>query len=1212
MATNIDLGTFNWDISKIEQQLISNRQEMEKFSDAIKANKKILNDEKKEIDAFQKGIDAMIELQKQLNEEKEAGIITEEDYNKEMENSNILITESKKRISELSATQSAHIKTIIDSENAVKGLRLENAELNKLHTTGRTEIEGNEGAYRDLNKELNALKIESKNLGAELVKLKRAGQENTEEYRSLEEEWKRVSQQADILNDDFKSIDGSVGDNQRNVGAYKEAIVGAFSEITQGAMQLASGNVTDGFESIKNGFTSLRAAAIETYAALLANPLTALVVALSAVAVGIGLGVKEMFEYNASIKENIKLVEDLTNTSGQISDDIRLRGQALAETFGGDFKEVIQTANVLAKQLGISYEQAFDKIQDGYVRGANANGDFLDRLREYAPLLEKYGFNIDEIIALQVQAQEQGIFNDKFEDSLKEAGLSLEEFTKAQSDALTNSFGKEFSDKISQGINSGALSVKDALLLMGTEAKKQNLSVQQWGTITADVFKGAGEDAGGAKKVIDNVYTALIKAGEPYTELQQKTDEYADAMTLLKKAKDEALKSDGIVAFQSAWDIAIVNIQTGFYKFIGTLIDGAKWIDEVTGFSDILFSLFQTGKEYISSVKGVFNELVGALSDLFDALGLNNSETGKFVKTIFSAINPLNIIRAVFKSLISILDGVQLAIRTVRVNFTAFTSTIKTVFSQLSNIISNFDFTSPLDSLKKFADINISGTFSKAQKEAEKAIETKKALDKAFKDDVKVEDVKVENVKAGATVKADTKKVSNAKKAVKDAEKAVEDATKKELELQKEKASQSIALAKSELAEYISLNAEKYKDDKTLLSKKLEDQKAYFDEVARLKSIELEKEKEAQLLTAKSEEEKSQINRDFALKEVELKRETETKKSEIQKTFDAKIAEQKKVAQAIEFQQRLLDLEIEGASEYEVRQAQLDQETQQKLDAFLLENDLKRISDQENYDINAEIQAQRTELENEIALVNDENEKLRLQNKLNGLNLLEAQSAEQSKQIEQSKQNAILSGYAQTFGNVADLLGKNTALGKTFAIADATIQGYQAVMNAYTTAQKSPITLVNPAYPFIQAGIAGAFSVAQIAKIATTKAPKAAKGMLIKGNSHANGGVNISTPNGIIEAEGGEPILTKKAFQMFPGLISDINVAGGGVPLYAKGGMVGTSNLSSVQNNFKLPSQQLIIDENSLSLIANAIYAGSQSGISDLSTNRKIANGANF
>jgi hypothetical protein len=45
---------------------------MEKFSDAIKANKKILNDEKKKIDDFQKGIDAMVELQKKLNDEKEA------------------------------------------------------------------------------------------------------------------------------------------------------------------------------------------------------------------------------------------------------------------------------------------------------------------------------------------------------------------------------------------------------------------------------------------------------------------------------------------------------------------------------------------------------------------------------------------------------------------------------------------------------------------------------------------------------------------------------------------------------------------------------------------------------------------------------------------------------------------------------------------------------------------------------------------------------------------------------------------------------------------------------------------------------------------------------------------------------------------------------------------------------------------------------------
>lgn len=234
----------------------------------------------------------------------------------------------------------------------------------------------------------------------------------------------------------------------------------------------------------------------------------------------------------------------------------------------------------------------------GYVKGANASGDFLERLREYAPLLEKYGFDISEIIALQTQSQQQGIFNDKFEDSLKEAGLSLQEFTKAQSDALTSAFGKDFSDKISQGVNSGALSVKDALLLMGSEAKKQGLSVQEWGILTADVFKGAGEDAGGAKVVLDNVYAALVKQSEPLTALQQKTQELSQANYELAKAKDEALKSDAVINFQKDMEILGVQIQTIWYNLVGGAVDFIKWIDKMTGASDLLGETWDAGSEY--------------------------------------------------------------------------------------------------------------------------------------------------------------------------------------------------------------------------------------------------------------------------------------------------------------------------------------------------------------------------------------------------------------------------------------------------------------------------------------------------------------------------------------------------------------------------------------------------------------------------------------
>lgn len=75
---------------------------------------------------------------------------------------------------------------------------------------------------------------------------------------------------------------------------------------------------------------------------------------------------------------------------------------------------------------------------------------------------------------------------------------------------------------------------------------------------------------------------------------------------------------------------------------------------------------------------------------------------------------------------------------------------------------------------------------------------------------------------------------------------------------------------------------------------------------------------------------------------------------------------------------------------------------------------------------------------------------------------------------------------------------------KAVSIAETTIKTIQGVQNAFTTASASPITIGFPAYPFIQAGVAGAFGVAQIAKIASTQ---------YQGSSGSSAG-SVSTPSG--------------------------------------------------------------------------------------------------
>lgn len=58
---------------------------------------------------------------------------------------------------------------------------------------------------------------------------------------------------------------------------------------------------------------------------------------------------------------------------------------------------------------------------------------------------------------------------------------------------------------------------------------------------------------------------------------------------------------------------------------------------------------------------------------------------------------------------------------------------------------------------------------------------------------------------------------------------------------------------------------------------------------------------------------------------------------------------------------------------------------------------------------------------------------------------------------------------------------------KAMKIASTIMSTIEGVQNAFKTAQDSPITAVVPAYPFIQAGIAGAFGLAQVAKLKATK-----------------------------------------------------------------------------------------------------------------------------
>lgn len=102
---------------------------------------------------------------------------------------------------------------------------------------------------------------------------------------------------------------------------------------------------------------------------------------------------------------------------------------------------------------------------------------------------------------------------------------------------------------------------------------------------------------------------------------------------------------------------------------------------------------------------------------------------------------------------------------------------------------------------------------------------------------------------------------------------------------------------------------------------------------------------------------------------------------------------------------------------------------------------------------------------------------------------------------------------AQKIGGVISQLGslfaEETVAAKAAAVASATIDTYAAAWAAFKNAQKNPISILGPAYPYISAGIAVAGGIANIKKILAVKTPK---GSGSAGASAPTGGV-ASIPN---------------------------------------------------------------------------------------------------
>lgn len=312
---------------------------------------------------------------------------------------------------------------------------------------------------------------------------------------------------------------------------------------------------------------------------------------------------KAFFNLSKEIEKSRRETALLTNESGANLDRLVAKIRATSQVFDKDYNEVLRAANTLSKEFGITTIEAVDQINDGFTRGLDINGEYLESLREYSTFVKEAGLDTEQFNAILQAQVTEGVFSDKGIDAIKEAIISLREMTPATQDAL-RAIGLN-ANQITREIQSGARTYFDVIQEISARTREAT-DPRSIGMVYADIFRGAGEDAGSFILKLDQIGQSMQDAtgdAAAYQEQQEK---------LLKSQEDLERVFVALTETTRSWwqDLKQNAIKTAA-EFFKLFVDHKKLIEGLSN------------ETYVEFRNKTTEEIIYALSEANKALEQN-------------------------------------------------------------------------------------------------------------------------------------------------------------------------------------------------------------------------------------------------------------------------------------------------------------------------------------------------------------------------------------------------------------------------------------------------------------------------------------------------------------------------------------------------------------------------------------------------------------
>lgn len=553
---------------------------------------------------YRKEVADAMARQKDLKKELDAGSITQEEYARQVETTRIFITQQNTAINTLTRqinnqekAQQENLGSLVQWRAELSNLTAEydrlseadrtgevgenlKAQINDLTTKLKEAEQGTQRFFRNVGNYPNAMGQAASATNG-LVEALSKECKTAEEAQDANEVLKRalagIDPSAEGAADAIETLNKKIEENNQVIQEHEEQSAGLvdslgdlvgintkFGSSLENLSKNSAGSVMEGL--------NVKAKALwQTLTGLLANPYVLAFLGIAAA----GMAVKWWYDYNKGLVEATKLTGDLTGKTGDDLKNFRNEVQATADTFNQDFETVLEAANNYAQQYGISVDEALRKIQDGFISGANANGQYLDSLKEFPAYFREAGVSADGFVAIMSQTSKMGVTSNKALDTIKEGNIRIREMSTATAEALDN-LGLN-SKKIQQELAAGTTTTFEVMQKVSTKLSEIPESSQVAGEAITNIFGGPGEDAGYRYlTTLKDISTNLDEVKERSGEMGRLQQEQLESQVELDNAISALFDATG-GTFESMTTQAKIFVNKGIVAIIKGVVDVCNW-----------------------------------------------------------------------------------------------------------------------------------------------------------------------------------------------------------------------------------------------------------------------------------------------------------------------------------------------------------------------------------------------------------------------------------------------------------------------------------------------------------------------------------------------------------------------------------------------------------------------------------------------------------